>query len=462
MPKRHVLDLALTTFTALGLCLTGCSSDKSSNPGDDTSGIGEGYLILGSFQSLYEDQASLEVIVTRWDVGDPAANLAAVSFDGNDVPMRSLFSNAESAVYLLEGFDYTVGKTYALSVSLGGESANCSFVAPVFDYPVISQPVDDGLFTPGNALTVAWGYDGNGGTPDQVFLAASPVSSQDENVYYEKTLSGSSNSYEIPGTETATWSDDEVLVTVDLGEKVWSFQGSLASAGSSVAAVLPGDAVIIRNSHGGSGADYSMSASIYPSSIAADGVSSADLSIVIFDQDSGAPCPDGTMVVVTASPQDRVSLGSGTATTSGGTATITTTAGSSTGPVTFTVSAPNLDAGLEASAVLTLTEPDGNNGYDITVGTGTHPTIDWSPADGMATVLVTPASLDIEDALWSIGRRVVGGSWITPTVTFGTTPSGASQLVPLQGEPAGLVPGTSYKVWLVTQLGVVHSETFVP
>ena len=461
MTKRHVLTLALGAFAALGLMQIGCSSDKSSNPGD-TAGVGQGYLILGSFQSLYSDQASLEVVVTRWDSGDPAANAATVSFDGQNVPMRSLFSNAESAVYVLEGFDYSVGKTYSLSVSLSGESANCSFVAPVFDYPVISQPVDDGLFTPGSPLQIVWDYDGDGGTPDQVFLAASPVSSQDENVYYEKTLSGSSMSAEIPGTETDTWSDDEVLITVDLGEKSWSFQGSLASSGSAVAAVLPGDAVVVRNSHGDSGADYSMSAAIYPSSIAADGVSTADLSVAIFDQDTGAPCPDGTTVVVTASPVDRVSVGSGTATTSGGAATIPVTAGSTTGSVTFVVTAPGLDSGLDASAVLDLTEPDGSDGYLITVGTGAHPSIDWVPADGMASVLITPAALDMDQALWSIGRRVVGGSWITPAVTFGTVPSGASQLVPLQGDPEGLVPGTSYKVWIVTQLGIVHSETFVP
>ena len=42
----------------------------------------------------------------------------------------------------------------------------------------------------------------------------------EEDAYYEVELSGATRSHQISGTETATWSDSEVLITVDLGEKV--------------------------------------------------------------------------------------------------------------------------------------------------------------------------------------------------------------------------------------------------
>ena len=80
----------------------------------------------------------------------------------------------------------------------------------------------------------------------------------------------------------------------------------------------------------------------------------------------------------------------------------------------------------------------------------------------MASLSVTQASVTMEDAAWSISRPVVGGSWIAPRLTYGTVPSGAAQIVPPSEQAPDLTPGTSYKVWLVTQTGAVYSQTFTP
>jgi hypothetical protein len=439
----------------------GCSGDKPSNPGNggdigDTEGR---YLITGTFQNLLLGEGSIEFIVTRMEDNDASAKNLDLAINGIDIPLRTLLSTDEVATFALESFGYTVGQSYTVTATLSGKTATCTFTAPFCDYPTITAPPDDGLFTPGEALDVSWTFDSDSGDPDQIFLRASPVTEEDE-TYYETELSGSLRSHSIPGTETATWTDAEVLITVDLGEKAWAFTGALVYVGSALGTVLPGDAVTVRNSHGQVGSDYEMQLTIYPTSLDADGTSSAELNVSIFDQNS-QPCPDGTVVSVTASPAGRVTLSPAAPVTSGGTVSISVTAGTTTGAVAFTVTTPYLDTELSASTSLTLTEASGSD-YQIAVGSGTGPVISWTPADGMASLAVTQAALTMEDAAWSISRRVVGGSWITPPVTYGSTPAGAAQLIPPSGNAPALTPGTAYKVWLVTQTGEVYSETFTP
>jgi len=466
MPSRDfrlraaLLPLAVLLAAVLAAGMFGCSGDKSTNSGtppDDTSGR---YLITGTFQNLLVQDGTIEVFVTRIESGDASAKNATVTLNGTTVPMRALLSTDETSIYAMEGFDYKANQSYTVSVTMSGKSSSCTFTAPVSDPPVITAPADNSLFVPGQPLTVSWEYDGDNGDPDQVFLRAAPVEDEEDN-YYEEELAGSTTSRTIPGTETATWIDTEVLLTVDLGEKAWPFSGDLQTVGSGMATVLPGDALIVRNSQGPSGGSYSLQTVVYPPTIEADGASTAELTVSIFDQSTSDPCPDGTALTIVAEPAALVTLNPQAATTAGGTGSVTITAGTTTGIVTLTVTAPALDHELQGSATLVLTEPSGP-GYQIVVGTGAHPNISWTPADGMAALLITEAELGVENAGWSISRKLIGGSWIVPPLTYGTVPSGATQLVPPEGSPIALTPGTSYKVWLTTMTGAVHTQIFTP
>lgn len=443
-------------IVAAALLTTGCSDDKSTNSdgggnGGETQGT---YLINAWFGDALAVGGNFTATVVRGDDNDAGANECDFDINGTDIPLIALSSTPTEAVYTKLNFGYEAGTDYTVTVALGSRSATCSFTAPDFQYPEITAPAEDGLFTPGQAFTIAWQYPGT--TPDSVFVSVSPTSGEEESIYSAR-LAGSTTSVQVPAVTTSGWSAyEELLVTVDLGEMAWPFTGDLASIGSFVFNVLPGDAETVTNSGGQPGAEWVGTAYLYPDEIDADGTSTAEITFTIYDD--GTPCPDGNTVNFTASPSGYVTISPASVTTLGGSATATITAGTTAGTVTITAMAPDLSGGISDNATLTLGEA---LVYTFTFGTGTHPSMAWSPADGMVMLVVTLDGNLINVPLWSIIPVGVGQRIQSP-VTYGTTPANCQKVYPYLADPDPLNPGTDYRLWLVTSEADTVSGSFTP
>jgi hypothetical protein len=454
----------------LVLCLVaivvfaGCSSDKSTNTpngGNDPGDTQGKYLIEAYFGNEMVSEGTFSAYVERMEDSDAAATECTFTINGTNIPLVPLMSTPSSAFFTKLNFGYQPGSSYTVTAALAGKTATCTFVAPVSVYPEITAPVrsGEGSFTPGQPIDLAWTYDPEG-VPEKIYIGVSPVSmdgSDDEEVLYEQEQTGATVTHRIPGATTGGWDQyDQVMVTVDLGERAWPMTGQLPYVGSFVVTVLPGTAVILNNATGEPSDEWTLTLTVYPEAINADGESTTQAEVHIWNQDS-EPCPDGTSVTLEASPTGYVTLEPQTLTTLGGTATATIRAGNQAGSVSITASAELL--GTEAPAPLTLQEVVVRQ---ITVGAGAHPTISWTPADGMLALVVTAAGAMIGAPVWSIAPTPAVGARVNPPVTYGTTPSGCIKVYPYLGSPDPLVPGNPYKVWLVTALGDTLSQTFTP
>lgn len=454
MKEMRLVVAFMATVLLLGVFM-GCSEDKSTNSDGDGNGGDQGtYLINAWFGDVLYYGGTFTATVIRGNSNDAGANECDFDINGTDIPVIALASTASEAGYKKLNFGYEVGTAYTVTVTLGDRASTCSFTAPEFDYPEITAPVDDGLFTAGEALTISWQYGGD--NPDSVFVNVSPTTGEESSIYAAR-LAGTTTSVQVPAATTSGWSaHEELLITVDLGELGWAFTGDLASVGSFVFTVLPGDAITVSNSQGQPGANWVGTAYLYPDEIDADGTSTAEISFSVFDD--ATPCPDGTMITFSASPSGYVMIDPASTTSLGGTAMATITAGTTAGTVTITASAPNLSTGISDNATLTLGEA---LVYTFDFGTGTHPTMSWTPADGMAALVVTIDGGLINAPLWSILPTGILERINSP-VTYGTTPSNCRNVIPFGGDPDPLNPGSHYRLWLITAEVDTLSASFTP
>lgn len=81
----------------------------------------------------------------------------------------------------------------------------------------------------------------------------------------------------------------------------------------------------------------------------------------------------------------------------------------------------------------------------VVVGSGPNPTFNWQPQCRLFFINVEPA--DAGGDLWTVITR--GENAISPTVTYGVVPAGATQIT----EPAVLEAGVLYKVVLARFTG---------
>jgi hypothetical protein len=97
----------------------------------------------------------------------------------------------------------------------------------------------------------------------------------------------------------------------------------------------------------------------------------------------------------------------------------------------------------------------------VVAGSGLNPTFNWQPQCQLFFINIEPA--DAGNDLWTVITR--GENGISPTVTYGVVPAGATQLT----EPAVLEAGTAYKVVLARFTGpgdddgeIIAIEEFTP
>ncbi len=446
-----LLGWFLVGVAATGLGI-GCSSDKSTNSGGSGTPTGN-YLIEAYFSKTTQTFATFSAAVIRLEPSDTGADEAQVYVNGDQIQQTPLISTAEEAFYTTASFDYVVGEEYVVEVKLGDRTATCTFTAPECLWPEITSPADNGSYVPGEALGVSWEYGGS--APEKVTLTVYANTGEEDDYEYMQEFDGTTTSHQIPVNETTTWTTfDEVIIGVDLGAQSWSFTGDLASPGSYTGTVLKGTAVSLSNA---ATAHWNVLVTTGEYELEADGQSTTTVTVDV-DSDSGANAPDGSEVVFTLDPSGRGSISPQTTQTTDGTATAVFTAGTTTGTVTITATC----RGSEGYGEIELVEVGGSS-YDISVGTGAQPVINWTPAGQMVSLVVTAASGTIGEPIWSIAPLVTSFSFIDPPVTYGTLPSNCRQIYPAGGAtPAGLTSGVTYKVWLVTDEAVTASQTFTP
>ena len=117
--------------------------------------------------------------------------------------------------------------------------------------------------------------------------------------------------------------------------------------------------------------------------------------------------------------------------------------------------------GASCSDSTTGPVPECTGSVTVQVSAGTTPRFTWVPACRLFFVLVEPAQAGND--LWSIIAD--SANIIAPPVTYGTVPSGATQLQ----APTPLVTGTAYAAYLYRWTGpgaqdgvLVGSQTFTP
>ncbi len=433
-----------TTLSLLSaaLFLSGCGGGG----GDDNSGPDLGdpsgkYLIEGYFGGAVIP-GGFAVWVGRLDSGDASAEGCQITINGTSLSRADLLSTETDAFYSILDYNYAPNTAYTVIATLGGKTATCSFTSPETPWVEITAPADNSLFEPGTDIDLAWSYDG--GTPDNAYVEAM-CDEEDESILAEQTLAGSATSYTIAGSVTNDWGDyADVLITVDLGENVYLFTGDLAYAGSAVATVLPGDAIILVP---GTAPDttWTVIVSLDDTEIDADGSSTTTVRAAVTDEFFNN-CSDGTVVTWSVDPAGSITFDSPTSTTLYGEATATITAGTTSG--TATISA--IARGDTGTADLTLSAVT-----QVSVGAGAFPVLSWTPNDSMVELLVRKAGLEVGNLCWSI--TVLFSS----PVTYGTVPGASTQTWPLLGAaPNALVTGENYRVCLVDAAGDTASVLF--
>lgn len=231
---RFILAAAVWGATLL---LVGCD-------GEGGSGTGPGrYLLEGYFGGTVVP-GGFGMYVGRVESSDPSARDCEVTLNGSTVNPRPMLSTDSDAFFSLMSYDYEPNIEYTIEATLDGRSATCSFTGPEYPWVEISAPGDSSSFSPGDEIQVSWGY--SDGTPERVFVRASASDEGEDSPLYERELGGATTSHTIPGSSTSSWgSFSDILITVDLGEEAWPFNGDLAYRGSFVVTVLSGDAIII-------------------------------------------------------------------------------------------------------------------------------------------------------------------------------------------------------------------------
>ncbi|MBU1698936.1 MAG: hypothetical protein KJ970_20120 [Candidatus Eisenbacteria bacterium] len=435
----------------LVVALQGCGSDNSTNsggnPGDDDPF--EGYLILASFQAALTESGSFTGTVLRLDPSDPSARDCAFTVNQTEIPLVSLASTDDEAVFAKFDWGYDPGTLYTANVSVNGKSAQCSFTAPDYTWVTITAPGDDRGFTPGEAIDLVWEYDGD--VPGHVYVGVSGSDGDEDVMLLEEELAGSTTHYTINADKTGEWdSYEELLITVDLGELAWPFTGELASVGSGIGIVLPGDAAILTQGADPGETNWWITAYLDQWTMDADGTSTTQVFVTIQD-DFGVDCPNGTTVTFSVTPEGYAGVTPQTVTTTDGEASATVTAGTTAGEVHIVASA----LGVEEYAELHLNEV-----IHVTVSQGTHPEINWTPANAMYGMIIRQAGLSIGNVRWTI-IGTIGG--FHPAVVYGRVPDNAQQLYPLAGAaPIPLTIGTDYQLCLVDAVGDTTFVDFMP
>lgn len=433
---------ALTILVVL--CSAGCSSDSSTKSDDDGDGHGL-YLITAYVGNALVPGGSISANVNRLDAADASAKECVITVNGTTVPLLPLASTDSNAVFTRLNFGYQAGTTYTVVATIAGRSATCSFVAPPYVWPTIDSPADGSGYETGQPIALSWSFEGD--APDQVQVEAS---GDGDDILYEQALPGSTLSHTIPGSATANWTDDDLLVTVDFGERVWPFTGELAAPGSVAGTVLPGDAIILNHDDTPEDAYWTVTVQAESASLAADGASTTRIDVVVQDQTGGAP-PDGTPVVFSVEPAGMATVDPVSATILGGTTYTTIQAGLQSGTVEVIAAA----LGETGMASLSLTAT-----LQVTVGTGSYPLISWSPPDPMLGLVVRQDGVQIGNLRWSLVPSGISG--FGSPVVYGTTPAGAQQIYPFTGAPQGLTIGASHRLGLVDALGDTTFVTFTP
>ncbi|MBD3335237.1 MAG: hypothetical protein GF355_06945 [Candidatus Eisenbacteria bacterium] len=438
---------------AVGLALWACSDDGST--GSTGGGNGDepvsGYLIIANFEGALVDGGTFGAAIMRGNPEDPSAKDWSLRVNEVEIPLLSLASTDDEAVYLKADFGYEGGQSYTVAATLNGATSTCSFTAPDYTWVTLTEPSGT-TFQPGEPIELAWIYDGD--TPEHVYVEASAGSDGEDELLFSEELDGAATTYTISGSRTSQWGVfEDVLITVDLGERIWFFDGPPASQGSAVTLVLPGDAEVLYPGDGDDPPEETWFVTLWLEDyvLDADGSSSTQLHIMVENQDT-EPCPDGTQVALTAEPAGRLLIDPAQVTASAGAASAEVTAGDTAGDVTITAAA--LDAAGEVT--LSLSEV-----ITADVGTGPTPQIDWSPPSAMYGLVIRQEGISAGNLRWSLVAEGLGG--FTPPVAYGEPPAGAQQIYPLGGgEPEALAVGEAHQLALVDAQGDTTYVEFTP
>lgn len=437
MSMRWLVGLA-----AILIFFFGCSSDSDGNGGGGGTGDAQKYLIEAYIGSAEWGINSLAVYVGRLNSTDPSAKEAQITFNGTQIPLRSLVSTDDDAVYVSTNCGWSPSTNYTLNISLAGKTATCSFTSPAAYDVNITSPADFSTFVPGQPLNVVWQY--SGGNPEWVEFSVEG----DTILLLCDTLNGSTTNYNFPGSVTSGWASySSIDITVNLGEYFWPITGTLASVGSFVSAILPASDVELYP-EGGDTTDtthhdtvWTVSVSLGDYFLYADGSNHTTVTARVFDQ-SLRPCPDGTPVTFSSQPVGRVTISPTVVNTIGGIASATVTAGTTPGDVNIIATCLG-SSGYESLSLQQVVN------ITISVGQGPYPQISWTPADQpMYGIAIRKTGIGIGNMRW-----IIAGPLHSP-VTYGTTPEGVTQIYPAGGaRPDSFAIGSSYIIGVVYSTG---------
>ncbi len=361
---HYILALGLLLLAVLPL---GCGGDDD-NGGGGGGGLKGDYEIFAGFAPAAVEDAATEgmvfvATVERLNSADPSAKTAVVTVNETTIPLVTSESTDAEAIFRSTTIAYEADEVYAVSITIGGETATSTITAPDYESVVtITAPAEGASFTPGQALAVAWSYTGT--TPTKAVLEVVGSTTTTDETVYEQVLSGATQSVSIPGAETNTWSSfAEVAIGVAVGvTQTWS--GSVASEGSYSFVLLSTDEVTVHPE--GGAVTWTVTVTPASASIATGATTAVTVAI---EDDEGDPPPVGTQVNLAVSPTGAATISPASVTTNAaGTATATLTAGSNPGAVTVTAVVPSL-GNISDAATVTITGGGGPAGaYDIAAG----------------------------------------------------------------------------------------------
>ncbi len=337
------LALTMGLVAALTLPITGCSSDEEGGGGTSPSAGGKYEVTAGFIHGTLDwtgtsspkvpEVTAFFLEIERQDASAPGANECTVKIDGAEIPLDAE-SDADYA--LINGYagNFSLGHTYTVEISAGDMKSSAPITIPNYNCDiVITAPEDESEFEPGQPLTVEWQYDGEKPENEDVYLAVSSVSEEDEEEdLLEVPLITNDTSYAISGSVTAGWSEyDGILIFLGLGPiDEDAFDGNLANDQSTTFAMTSIDYVEIGA--GGGETDWKVILTAGSTELQADGASQTAVTANVLDP-QGKPAPDGTEVQFVCEPSGLGTIDPVTALTSGGKAVSTFTAGTETGTV---------------------------------------------------------------------------------------------------------------------------------
>jgi hypothetical protein len=201
----------------------------------------EGQYLIEAYMGGPLSLDGFTVYVGRVFDTDPSAEGATITINGTQVALRPLISDDADAVYYAAGVGYEPDASFDVQMSLAGKSASCAFTAPG-GTDVNFDPDDDITLTAGDPLELAWVFAG--GTPEKLHLTV--ANSDSTSTPVDEDLDPTATSYTVPGSDTASWSaGTSYVASIDLGEYLYPFTGTLASPSSVTTLVLPGSAITV-------------------------------------------------------------------------------------------------------------------------------------------------------------------------------------------------------------------------